>query len=286
MTPKLSIIIVNYRSAAVLEHCLRSLHVSLTASCELLVVDNDGESSVRQIVKDSGFHGHYFPQEKNIGYSAGVQLGAQHARGEFLCLLHPDVLTEASSLDRLLDWVEQHPRSVVGPRHMDARGSILTTARPPITKRDILGPAEHQGYPWPKSWARMMSWWSPAVRLTTAVQRAESPIRVPVLSSSCLVMPREVWEEVGPFTLALNYVGIESEWFSRAAELGMTAWYIPTATVIHEQSHSIRQAEPAHIRMMTNHDRRWHAARFGLVAVFFLGIVLWLEHRFKPRDIA
>lgn len=286
MTPKLSLIIVNYRSTDALEHCLRSLHIATEASLEIILVDNSPEDGAKEILKASGYHGHYFPQSENIGYTKAANFGAAHARGELLCFAHPDLLFEASSLDRLIAWVEQHPRSIAGPRQRDSRGDVLTSAWPFMSRRAIWGSAEHQGSPWPKSWHPFMSWLHPSHRLADVNRRAVSAHHVPVLNSSCLVMTRAVWEEVGEFNENLEYVGLESDWFARAQDLGLTAWYIPEAVVFHDQSTSINRAEHWRVRERTNNDRRWHARRFGILAVAILIVVLWLEHKLRPHDAA
>lgn len=282
--PKLSLIIVNYRPSDALEHCLRSLHVATQASLEILLVDNSPEEGAKDVLKDSGFHGHYFPQRNNIGYTQAANFGAAHAKGEFFCFVHPDMLFEASSLDRLLAWVEQHPRSIAGPRQRDGQGNVITSVWPFLSRRAIWGPAEHQGSPWPRSWQPYLSWLHPLLRFAGHNRTVTTPHQVPVLNSSCIVMPRAIWEEVGEWNEDIEYVGLESEWFHRAQELGMIAWYIPDAIVFHEQSVSIKRADSWRVRDRTNNDRRWQAKQFGFVAVVVLVIVLWFEHKLRPHD--
>ncbi len=284
MTPKLSIVIVNYRSADVVEHLLRSLHVAIDASVEIIVVDNSPEDGAKKKLAASGFHGHYFPQTSNIGYPAAVNFGAAHAIGDYLCLVHPDVLFEAQCLDRLLKWIEQHPRSVAGPRQKNAQGEALTSVWPTMGRRTIWGPAEHQGSPWSRASQPYMSWLHPNLRFSRHNRSTQHNERVPVLDSSCLVMPRAIWEDVGGLNEDLHYVGLESEWFTRAKELGIMAWYIPEAEIFHQQAVSISRADAWQVRELTNRDRRWYARRLGFVAIVILGIVLWLERKLRPHD--
>lgn len=285
MTPKLSLIFVNYRSSDVLEHCLRSLHVATEASLEILLIDNSPDDGAKEILQASGYHGHYFPQTENIGYTKAANFGAAHARGEFICFVHPDVLFEAGSLDRLMAWVEQHPRSVVGPRQRDEQGNILTSVWPRMTRRMVWGPAEHQGSPWPRSWQPWLAWIHPSLRFARHNRLAVTPEQVPVLKSSCLVMPRAVWDEVGEFNDELQLVGLESEWFERAQNAGLTAWYIPDAVIFHQQHVSIDRSDTWRVKEVTNHDRFWYAKRLGVVAVVVVVMVIWFERKFRPHDV-
>lgn len=284
MTTKLSVIIVNYRSSDALEHCLRSLHVATQSSLEIILVDNSPEDGAKEILQSSGFQGHYFSQPKNIGYTKAANFGARHATGELLCFVHPDILFEAGSLDRLMTWVEQHPQNIAGPRQRDDKDSIITSAFPLMSRRTVWGPSSHNGSPWPRSWQPYMSWLHPSLRYAEQNRLATLPEHVPALDSSCLVMTHEAWQQVGKFNEELQLVGLESEWFERAQELGLTAWYIPDAIVYHQRSTSINRTEAWEVKDMTNHDRRWYAKRLGIIAVVVLIMVLWFEHRLRPRD--
>lgn len=286
VAPKLSLIIVNYRSSDVLEHCLRSLHVATDAAVEVLVVNNSPEEDISSVVKASGYHGHVFSQTSNIGFAEGVNLAARHAAGDILCVVHPDVLFEAHSLDRLLTWVEQHPRTVAGPKHFDADGTVQTSIAPKHSRRTVWGPTFHRGSPWPKSLQPWMAWIDPSLRLSAVNTSVDEPMAVPVLYSSCLVMSRAVWEEVGGFDREAEYVALESNWFARAHELGVTAWLVPDAHVYHDRSTSVRRAQPWTVRKVTDENRRRQARRLGLIAVAVLLIVLWFERRLRPRDAA
>lgn len=286
MTPKLSLIIVNYRSSDALEHCLRSLNVATDASLEIILVDNSPDDGAKQVLATSGFHGHYFPQPQNIGFSRAANFGARHASGEILCFVHPDVLFEAGSIDQMVAWVEQHPRSIVGPRQRDPNGKILTSSWPFTDRRAIWGPAEHQGSPWPRASHPYLPWLHSPFQFAYHNRTAKEAQLVPTLANSCMVMPRRVWEEVGGFNEALSYVGLESEWFTRAKELGMIAWYLPGAVVFHEQAVSINRAEGWKVRELTDHDRMWYAKRFGWLAVVVLVAMLWLERKFRSHDAA
>lgn len=281
MIPKLSIIIVNYRSASALEHCLRSLQVATDAALEVLVVDNSPTEATRAVLRNSGVHGHYYPQPENIGFAAAANLGLTQARGQFLCVVHPDVLFERHALDRLMDWMEQHPRTVVGPRERNPEGQVVTTAFPFITRRAVVG-AHHPAHIWPRSWQPWLPWLIPEFRYARTCRTATEPMSVPVLSGSCLLMARSLWEEVGNFNEELSHFGLESEWFQRARHQGITAWYVPAAEIFHEHSATTR-AEPWQLREGREQGRHWHAKRLGWLALLLLGVAIWIERRIEPR---
>ncbi len=280
--PKLSIIIVNYRSSDALEHCLRSLHVATKASVEIIIVDNSPEEPTADALRESGFHGHYFPQAENIGYTKAANFGARHAGGEYLCFLNPDTLLEGHCLDRLLAWVEQRPRTVAGPRERDQHGHSVTTVFPFVTRRSIWGANLLYKFPWPRSWQPWLPWLVPPFRYARLCRTTSIPQAAPVLSGSCLLMARDTWQEAGEWHEELTYFGLESEWFKRARRLGVTAWYIPAAELWHEHALSIRRSLRFRVREEADRNRQWHARRFGFLTLAILAVVLWLENEFRP----
>lgn len=283
MIPKLSLIIVNYRSEDVLEHCLRSVHVATDDSVEVILVDNSAERGADEVLNASGLEGRYFPQADNIGYTRAANLGAQHATGEYLCFLNPDTILHAHALDRMLDWLEQHPRTVVGPRELDNRDRINTTVFPFVTRRHIWGVNLLYKLPWRRQIHPWLGWLIPPFHYAQLCRTADRPVRVPVLSGSGLMLRRQAWEEIGEWNPELTYFGLESEWFARAKDAGVSAWYIPIATMYHEHSLSINRSHGGHVRAEADANRRWHARRMGWLTLVILGWILSVEYRLRPR---
>jgi GT2 family glycosyltransferase len=290
MTPKLSIIIVNYRSEDVLTDCLRSIHVATKAATEIILVDNSpsspdyqpiGGQNAHQVFRATGLSGAYFPQAENIGYTRAANFGARHARGQFACFLNPDMVLGQHTLDRMLEWLEHHPRTVVGPRELNANGQVVTTAFPFVTRRAILGANLLYKLPWSRTLRPLLSIGIPQFRYAGFCQTATEPQRFPVLSGSCLAMTRNVWDEVGEWHAGLTYFGLESEWFERAQELGITAWYLPNATVYHEHAVSIKRGQGWRVREEADENRRWHALRKGRWVLVLLLAVLWIERQLR-----
>jgi GT2 family glycosyltransferase len=281
MTPKLSIIIVNYQSADKLVACLQSLQVATDQPFEVILVDNSPGDGAQIVLAESDTHGHYFSMPENVGYTRAANFGAEHAIGEYLCFVNPDMILEPHALDRLVEWVTQHPRTVAGPRERNANGAIMTTAFPSMTRRYLWGAKFVYTFPWPRSWQTGLRWLMPAFSFADQCRTAQEPFLAPVLSGACWVVARAVWQEVGGFEPALTYFGLESEWFARAKELGVVAWYIPSAEVFHEHATSIQRTDGFTVRQIADENRRWYARRKGLLALSVLLVIIWLERRLR-----
>lgn len=127
--PDLSVIIVNYNSGAYLQRCIASLSAAVAGiAFEVVVVDNGSEDGSTEFLKPHPGK----PQIRlvepraNLGFGAGCNLGASHARGRWLHFLNPDTQV-GPDIDKLyLQLVEGEPeRSIVVTRLLDERGERI-----------------------------------------------------------------------------------------------------------------------------------------------------------------
>jgi N-acetylglucosaminyl-diphospho-decaprenol L-rhamnosyltransferase len=94
-----SVVIVTYNSAPVLERCLTSVSEHLPAA-EILVVDNGSDDECVAIAR--GHPGaRVIAGHGNVGFGAGVNHGARAASGRLLLVLNPDAVITAVDRDRL-----------------------------------------------------------------------------------------------------------------------------------------------------------------------------------------
>ena len=87
---RLSIVIVNYNGRHFLDDCLQSIRRLVGCSHEIIVVDNASADGSCDYLR-----AHYpdialIPSAINTGFTGGNNLGARHARGEYLLLLNND----------------------------------------------------------------------------------------------------------------------------------------------------------------------------------------------------
>jgi len=122
MTRTLSVITVNYHSAALirgLETMLSNLH-----DCELIVVDNGGGfvpgSERTRLVGDG----------TNLGFGRACNLGAANASGAILLFLNPDATAHADDIRRLLETNVDLSRTIWGPAILDSTRRVATLESP------------------------------------------------------------------------------------------------------------------------------------------------------------
>jgi N-acetylglucosaminyl-diphospho-decaprenol L-rhamnosyltransferase len=114
----LSIIVVSYNTAALLQKCLTSVYANQHPdySFEVLVLDNASSDNSAELVKTE------FPQvdlvvnSKNLGFAAAVNQAFTKARGTYLLLLNPDTEVIEDAIWKMVEFLEEEPQAaVVGP---------------------------------------------------------------------------------------------------------------------------------------------------------------------------
>ena len=101
---KLSIIIIPFHSAGHLERCVVSIYQKLgdSFSWEIILVNNDKDQDVAEFPMDFSKI-KLLDHKKNVGFGAGMNLGANLAEGEFLLLLNPDTEIISEDIFRVFD---------------------------------------------------------------------------------------------------------------------------------------------------------------------------------------
>lgn len=104
-----SVIVVAWQSGDDLARCLSALTAQTRPPLEILLVDNastDGspQAAVRTIAGIT-----LVSAGANLGFAAGVNLGARQARGDWLALVNPDAFAAPDWLERLLAGAARHP---------------------------------------------------------------------------------------------------------------------------------------------------------------------------------
>lgn len=107
--PDVSIIIVNWNTAKLLEQCLTSVIQNTSdVSYEMVIIDNNSAGSDFKGVKQKFSeytHFTWIENDKNIGALAFNQ-ALPRCRGRYLLILGPDTIVLAQSLGRMVDFLD------------------------------------------------------------------------------------------------------------------------------------------------------------------------------------
>jgi GT2 family glycosyltransferase len=266
--PVLSVVVVTYRRADLLEPCLKSLERAIDtagAPTELLVIDTGSQPAAAELMKARFTRWELVPCE-NIGFAGAVTLALERTSGDWVALFNDDVTVESDSLEHLLEVGRQSPGigSVAPQIRFDARRDTINSAGVEV---DQLGMACDR-----------------LVDLPTASSETE-PTDVFGASGGAALYRRAMLDDVGGFDASFfAYLeDVDVAW--RAQMRGWRAVYAPRSVVYHHHSASFEHGSSLKhflvgrnrvVLLAKNADRR-QLCRYGLaMAAYDLAYVTYV----------
>ena len=129
--PEISIVILSWNTADLLEACLRSLEADGSRhEREIIVVDNASADDSADRVATLFPKVRLIRNSENLLYAEGNNQGARVAKGRFLCLLNSDTEVSPGALDGLRDFlVENTDYGIASPRMVYPDGRVQMSCR-------------------------------------------------------------------------------------------------------------------------------------------------------------
>jgi GT2 family glycosyltransferase len=173
-----SIVIVARDNLAVTADCLASILGSTYRSFEIILVDNGSTEDFRSLVaqlRERNVHVTRLRNERDIGYAQACNQGLSAARGEYLAILHNDVIVTPGWLSRQLALMALSPAvALTGPALSACAGSQAVGMRTYQRPEQV-----------------------PAFAEAWAISHADELAVTMPLSGICLVMKRAVVNRIG-----------------------------------------------------------------------------------------
>ncbi len=176
--PLVSIMIPSYNNLNYLKLCLESIRrKSCYPNLEVIIVDNASGPETVAFLKEQEKE---WPEltvvfnEKNAGFAGANNQAAQLAKGKYLALLNDDVMVTKGWLSGLLKYFRQNDVGMVGP----VTNSCGNEACIDAPYKDVSN-------------------MEPFARQYTRENR-DRFFEINVLAFFCTIMPKSVWDEVGP----------------------------------------------------------------------------------------
>ena len=221
-----SVVIVTWNSAAVIDRCLDSLEAETDFKIEVIAVDNaSADDTPARLTGRPGVT--YIQTGGNRGFARAVNLGLALAKGRRLMLLNPDASLRPGALAALIGSLNDKPGlGAVGPRLIESDGveNRYAIRQTPSLANTILrrfGLAKlFPGSPFFN-------------RETLAGQDRTKGLVVPCLSGSALLFRREVLESVGFLDEELPMYLEDMDYCQRIRRAGWALYYQPRAEVVH-----------------------------------------------------
>lgn len=229
----ISVVIVSWNVRDLLRQCLQAV-LAQTGRHQVIVVDNASTDGTLEMLRAD------FPEilivanRENRGYTGGNNQGFQLASGKYILVLNPDTRLQPGAIVTMQAFLEGHPAvAVVGPRLLWPDGSVQSSRRRfPTLMIDLLENAVVQRF------------WAVNVVLNRYYCNDlpnDVPQPVDWVVGACIMLRREVVEQIGGFDEGYFMYSEEADWCFRAKAAGWEVWHLPEAAIIHYHGKSSEQ---------------------------------------------
>lgn len=227
MSHTLSTIIVNYNAGPLLRKCVDSL-LACPLDIEIIVVDNassdgslDGLQDLSQVC--------VIRNPANMGFAAACNIGVQASSAPFLLFLNPDCFFQPDPIAPLLAALQSGDRvGMVGGLLVNEDGTEQGGGRRavPTPWRSFVRAFGLQRFAnrWPKLFCDFHLHKQPL---------PDSPIEVEAISGACMLVKREVMEDVGLWDEGYFLHCEDLDWCMRFRQKGWKILFVPDARISH-----------------------------------------------------
>lgn len=225
----LSIVIVSYNTADLLEACLRSLTRAQQPSkgMEIVVVDNNSKDGSVEMVRAKFPNVILIANDHNKGFAAANNQGVEGATGKHLLFLNSDTKVKPDAIVKPLKFLKTHPQV----------GAITVKLRLPDGNID---PDNHRGFPTP--WVALTHFMGLSKlfpqskifnRYFQSYRNFNSIHAVELTAGSYLMMPAKLFKALNGWDEAYFFYGEDIDLCYRIHEAGYKIIYYPKVEVTH-----------------------------------------------------
>ncbi len=234
--PKLTILIVNWKTPDLLVKCLESLKTDRNFTNFIVyVVDNNSQDESVALVEDQFKTVKIIKNQENLGFSVACNQVLKIFTTEYIFLLNPDTTIAQDAVSILLDYMENNPNiGICGPKVLNCDGSLQLACR-----RSFPSPMAsfyrltYLSYLFPKHKAM-------ANYNLTFIDENQI-CEVDSVSGAAMLIRKSVIDKIGVFDENIFMFGEDLDLCWRAKTAGYKVMYNPNSIVIHEHGASSKK---------------------------------------------
>jgi len=231
-----SICIVNWNTRELLANCLHSIFADdQRVTFDVIVVDNASHDTSPDMVRADFPQVHLIANNENLGFARANNQAFSLAKGRHVLLLNSDTIVLQDALLKMVKYLDEHQLiGVVGPKLLNLDRTLQRSC--------------WRGFPSLRSAFVAAFYLWRLVPHSRLVQSTESldipddkPIEVDHVLGACMLVRREVINQVGGMDEELFLFLEETEWCYRIKKRGWEVHFLPWAEIIHVGQQSVHQ---------------------------------------------
>jgi len=209
--PKIFIIILNYNGKSTIKSCLDSVFCCDYPNFEVVVVDNDSKDGSLELAKNLYSKFHFIKNEKNIGFSAGNNLGIRFAlekMADYVFLLNNDAVLEKDTLSKLIASAEKEKAGIFSPLIYAGNNKIWYSGG-------------------------MIKWAQMKNVHESRLPKSGDSYSTAYVTGCAMLVKKEVFKKIGLFSEDYFLYYEDADFCVRAKKEGFDSMVIPTAKITH-----------------------------------------------------
>jgi len=252
-----SVVVVTYSHHDLLRQCLQSVLAAMQAvDGEVIVVDNASTDATIEVLAQE------FPQVRviqnsvNLYYTRAVNQGMRAASGKYVFLLNDDTQMEVDCLEKLVRFMEEHPRcGVVGPKLLSPQREVQPSAqRFPQAWREALALIGISWYLRRWSWAQWMQKMYPTPMATQQVDW---------VCGGAIFLRRLVMADLGYHDENYLFYRDDPDIGMRMKAVGRQVWYCADTYLLHYHGMStVKTPNKIRFKLIDVRSRRHYHRKF------------------------
>jgi len=223
----LSVIIVNWNTRNLLLECLNSIYQTVkTVEMEVWVVDNGSTDGSIAAAGERFAETKFIQNRVNFGFARANNQALNMAAGRYLLLLNPDTKVSEGAIEKLIFFMDSHPEvGVAGAQLLNSDASKQNSiANFPSLATELLNKS-------------LLRWLFPN-RFPGKYRHYPVPIEVDSVIGACMMVRRDVINQVGLFDEEYFLFLEETDWCYRIKKAGWKIYHVPQAEIYHFQGKS------------------------------------------------
>lgn len=271
----ISVIIVNWNTQELLQHCLRSIatNTACTTKYEILVVDNGSTDGSAEMVAQHFPDASLIRNQENLGFAKANNQAIEVSTGRYILILNSDTELKSDALTAMINFMDAHPSAgICGAKLLNADGTRQYSCdlfpRTPYKMvrdkiRDIV--QRHSEH----SWQNRMAAWD-----------FDRNFVVDYLIGAALLIRRETLEQIGLLDEQFFMYAEDIDWCYRAFLKGWQTYYLGTTSIYHYNRGSSDKSPELAARLQTLRRKsllQFYRKHYGFLSFFACRVIFALK---------
>ncbi|MFH2069950.1 MAG: glycosyltransferase family 2 protein [Elusimicrobiota bacterium] len=267
----LSITIVNYNTKKFLEECLSSIYQNTkNIKYEIIVVDNASGDGSAEMLKQKFPDVKLIVNQENFFFTKAHNQALKNSTGRYLLLLNPDTVILDNALGRMVNFMDTELRCrACGPKLIDRQG------------RHQWSGEKFPTFLWGLFEVGLLNTLFPnnivKKNRTLFDWNREDTREVDSVSGACLLVRKEVIQQVGLLDENFTAYFEEIDWCHKIKKHGWKIFFVADAQVIHHWGVSMdKLGREKKEKIFDNSFLYYYRKHYGIIAWIILAAILRL----------